>query len=76
MSIRGRVYGDLSKNCDPADLKEKNITNFDMVSPDLEKLLLGDSKDKEFKECEDYLYHLALCHTIVSTRNPKNESEI
>jgi phospholipid-translocating ATPase len=76
MSIKGKIYGDLSRNCDKADLKEKGITNFDMVDYDLHELLMGDDKTQEFKDAEDFLYHLALCHTIVSTRNPRNESEI
>lgn len=45
MSIKGRVYGDLTQSCDQDELKRKGITNFDMVDPNLEEILMGDNKE-------------------------------
>lgn len=48
-----------------------------MADADLEAMLAsGDADSQEYKDAKAYLTHLALCHTIVSTRNPRKESEI
>lgn len=75
MSIRGVAYGDFTLKC--PDAKERNVTNFDMVDQDLEAVLTSrDKKKAQFRAAQSYLYHLALCHTIVSSRNPRDESQI
>ena len=36
----------------------------------------GDASSQDYIDARAYLTHLALCHTVVSTRNPRKENEI
>lgn len=77
MSINGNLYGDFNASCLGSELKERSVTNFDMVSDELSQIMQDrDKQSQEFKDAEMFLYHLAICHTIVSSRNPRNEEEI
>ena len=84
MSIRGRMYGSPHASC--TDAKAKAVTNFDMADADLTSLLAtgaggletidSQNVNRAFADAHAYLTHLALCHTIVSARNPRKENEI
>ena len=75
MSIRGKAYGDFYANC--PDAQERDVTNFDMVDESLSELMTSrNQSDPDYQAAKNYLYHMALCHTIVSSRNPRDESKI
>ena len=75
MSVKGKLYGNPKVSC--LDQKQRAVTNFDMVSEPLQQIIdSADNNSAEYKDICDYLYHLALCHTIVSTRNPRCENEV
>jgi magnesium-transporting ATPase (P-type) len=59
------------------DAKSKEVTNFNMVDDHLDKILeFKVNTHNEYKNAMDFFTHLAICHTIVSSRDPRDESKI
>lgn len=71
MSISGVSYGKNERECEDAASKE--VTNFNMVDSDLKKKIKNQSDD-QYEQIQRFLYHLALCHTVLTCNNPKDEA--
>lgn len=75
MSVCGQVYGTNESEC--PDAAHKEVTNFNMHDPSLSKILADkDANSPLYQNAQRYLYHLALCHTIVTSKDPRDEQKI
>lgn len=72
MSIAGVSYGKNERDCEDADKKE--VTNFNMVDSDLKKVI-KEHKGKRYESIQRFLYHLALCHTVLTNNSNSKEEK-
>jgi phospholipid-translocating ATPase len=72
MSIAGVSYGQDEKDCE--DAYKKDVTNFNMVDSDLNKLIksISSGSNDMYESTQRFLYHLALCHTVITV--PKDDN--
>ena len=74
MSILGKSYGDDYLDCDDAAYRE--VTNFNMVDHELEGIIGNRARDREeYERVKNFLLHLAICHTVVTSKDPKDETK-
>jgi len=71
MSIAGVTYGQNNSDCE--DAWDKEVTNFNMVDSELDKAIKY-KINPQYENIQRFLYHLALCHTVLTCNNPKDES--
>ena len=75
VSIGGVSYGSSFDEC--SDSTTKEVTNFNMVDTSLDRVLSQKvNQNNEYANCSAFLTHLAICHTIVSSKDPKDETKI
>lgn len=75
MSILGEVYGKDNEECEDALLK--GCTNFSMSDESFKKILAEKiNNNRQYENAQTYLHHLALCHTIVTSKDPRDETKI
>lgn len=75
ISVKGINYGSDFVDCQDAKLKD--VTNFNMVDEDLDRVLSQKANGRnEYNNAMQFFTHLAICHTIVSSRDPRDESKI
>ena len=75
MSIFGDVYGNDNEDCE--DAVAKDCTNFNMSDSNFKRILTEKvNTNREYYNAQRYLYHLALCHTIVTSKDPRDETKI
>lgn len=75
MSVAGHSYGQDDRLCD--DAYDKDVTNFNMVDSDINKLLKSVSvkgSTNEYEQLQRFLSHLALCHTVSNGCKIQDES--
>ena len=70
MSIGGVSYGQDDKDCE--DDEEREVTNFNMVDDELDKAIKFQI-NPQYEQIQRFLYHLALCHSVLTCANPKEE---
>lgn len=70
MSIGGVSYGKNERECEDAASRE--VTNFNMVDSDLNKVIKSRSGNS-YELIQRFLYHLALCHTVLTVQNKKDK---
>ena len=73
MSVAGVSYG-REKECD--DASQKDVTNFNMVDSDLNKIISKGGQDSRFLKVQRFLYHLALCHTVMTNCNKDKKTDL
>ena len=74
MSINGVSYGQSHQLVDFDELARKEITNFNMADSDFDDLLASENSE-EYSKVMEFLSHLAICHTIVTSQDPKDETK-
>ena len=56
-------------------MARRGISNFNMIDEDLERILAERSFDSDYAKVNAFLSHLAICHTIVTSADPKDETK-
>ena len=73
MSILGVSYGQNYEDVPAQTLEDKDVSNFNMVDDNLDQIL--QNQGPESSSVTQFLNSLALCHTIVTSQDPKDESK-